>query len=192
MKELTRQERLDLWRYVYSRSSFLEARAAAQFLLRDQHGLEHYYRVALLTALVIAYARPFSCAQIDRTRRVIPMADVPVPDRYKDLHETLLEMRHQVFGHKDATRPVLESGVLNEVHFVRKGDYVDVHTVLPGSYEEADLRATCQLIDDLVAKLDAKINTLVESHPLPIAGEGVYRLNLDESKKPWIEKVHDG
>lgn len=192
MNEPTTEERVDLWRYLYSRSSLIEARATAQILLQEQPSLDHYHRVALLTALVVAYARPFSCAQIDRTHRVIPMSGIAVPDMHKDLHKTHLEMRHQVFGHKDATGPVLDSGVLNEVHFVRNGDYVDVHTVVAASYEETHLRATCDLIDDLVATLDSRINVLVESHPLPIAGDGVYRLNLDESKKPWIEKVHDG
>lgn len=189
MNEPTIEQRLDLWRYAYSRSSFIEAQSTAQLLLQMQSRLPQDHRTALLTALIVTYARPFTVAQVAPKRKLIPMHDIPIPAEHITLHTDHMEMRHQVFGHKDATGPDTGSGLLNQVRFVLQGGYLNLHTVRPGHIDPQRLQETETLTQKLIVLLDDRINTFMESHPFPISGnEGVYILNLDDESKPWILK----
>lgn len=158
--------------------------------MQIQPDLTQDHRTALLTALIVTYARPFTVAQVAPKRKLIPMHDIPVPAEHKSLHDDHMEMRHQVFGHKDATGPDTGSGLLNQVRFVLGDGYLNLHTVRAGFYEPRRLQETETLANELVALLDDKINDFMESYPLPISEkEGVFVLNLDDPTKPWIVKA---
>lgn len=190
MTEPTIDERLDIWRVAYSRASLLQAKGIADVLLTVQSDLSHDHRIGLLTGLVVTYARPFTIAQVTRTKRIVPMHDVEIPAAHRELHESFMEMRHQVFGHKDATEPVTDDGVVNQIQFVFNEGHMDLHTVTPGYYDPEKLIETKALCDSLVSVLDVKLNHLMELHPMPISEpQGTYVLNIDDPARPWVVKA---
>lgn len=87
MNEPTTEHRLDLWRYAYSRSSFLEARSTARLLIQIQADFTQDHRTALFTALIVTYARPFTVARVAPKLKLTPMHDIPVPAEHKGLHD---------------------------------------------------------------------------------------------------------
>lgn len=182
-------QRIDLWRYAYSRTSLQEAKATAEMLIDRQDRVTLDERIALLTALVVMYARPFTKAQVTPTTRLVPLHDAPIPAEHTELHHTFLEMRDKVFGHKDATGPQMDTGVLNEVHLLVKDGHVDVHTVMPGYYDKAKLAETIMLCDKLIDVAEERIAAFMEETPLPISGDGLYVLNIHDAGKAWLMKA---
>lgn len=187
MNEPTIIERLDLWRFAYSRSSFIEARQTARLLLQMQDAFTQDHCTALLTALVVTYARPFTKAQITKGPRISPMHDIPVPSEHSNIHQTFWEMRNKVFGHKDATEPVIGDGMLNRVLLIIKNGQLRLHTVGPACLDPERLKEIELLTCKLITSLDAKIADFQEKYPFP-DGDGQYVLNLDDSSNPWIPK----
>ena|ERR1039457_3567328 len=187
MKEPSIIERFDLWRFAYSRSSFIESRQTARLLLKIQEDIILGHRTALLTALVVTYARPFTKAQITKETRIIPMHDMPVPSEHSNIHQKFLELRNQVFGHKDATGPDTGDGKLNRVLFIIKNGHLELHTVKADSIDQASLKEIELLTGKLITNLDSKIADFMAKYPFP-NGNGHYALNLDVPSEPWISK----
>ena len=76
-------------------------------MLRMDHG-EGFLAVALVHALVVSYCRPFTQR---RDREGQPEQEeylAPFRESYTEaeqaMHDRLIELRHQVIGHSDATR----------------------------------------------------------------------------------------
>lgn len=186
----TIDERLDIWRVTYSRASLRQAQDIGDVLLAIQPHISVAHRLGLLTGLVVTYARPFSCAQLTKERRIIPMHDIEIPSQHRELHESFMEMRHQVFGHKDATGPSVDDGVLNQVLFVIKGGYLRPCTVTPASYDHEKIEEMKLLCGQLLSVLDDKLNDLMERYPMPIsAQDGTYSLNIHDPGRPWVVRA---
>lgn len=187
MTEPTIDLRIDIWRAAYSRASLLQAKGIADILLTIQPTISINHRVGLLTGLVVTYARPFTFAQITKKQRIIPMYDVEIPEEHRDLHETFMEMRNTIFGHKDATGPTIGNGVMNQIQFVVKEGFLDLHTVTPGYYDHGKLKQATTLCDRLVAFLEMRLNGLMERCPFPtIKQDGAFVMNIDDPNRPWV------
>jgi hypothetical protein len=99
-----------LTRLIISLHDFGQALSAATFLLEDvEEDVEKYSRADLRrfrcyeTAMVIAYARPFSMAKGEVGR--LSWKDTGMPPKTateNELHEKLVKHRNTVYGHSDA------------------------------------------------------------------------------------------
>jgi hypothetical protein len=92
-----------LWRMEFAFHTFDAVRTGIEkFLERKLHSDDPEY-YPMLVGLICLYARPFT-----NNRPVGPLPDDIVPQEYRELHRTILEMRHKLFAHGDAsamTRP---------------------------------------------------------------------------------------
>ena len=73
-----------------------------------------YYVMA--AAIVTLYGRPFS-----DNKRIGKIDHKIVPEEFKSLHSTLIELRNKAFAHTDVSRHLLGHGKMTEVRFVFDG-----------------------------------------------------------------------
>lgn len=182
------EERFDIWKYAYSRSAFIESKEIAQLLLTLQPQLTSAHRLALITALVVSYARPFTSSIIEHSRRLIPMKGIPLPPEHETLHLLYLSMRHQVVGHKDATAPS-KTGILNHVRFSVHGGNLDMSTRTIASIPRELLTETPILCEKLIKVIEGRLNAILRKYsPISAEDNSVYYLNIADMSKPWIIK----
>lgn len=90
-------------------------------------------QLALTTAFIVAYARPFSGNRGWGDKSRFPVADAHLEPEEDQLHARLISRRDGVFAHSDGTHHAYEP-------FERRGFKTAIVTV-PGEHlEEADLR----------------------------------------------------
>jgi hypothetical protein len=175
--------RIDIWCYTYARSSLIEAREAAKFLIQHK-GLPDEVQQAFVYQVVVAYARPFTKSQVTESRRIVPLTRDAVLPEFWDLHDEHLQMRDRVIGHKDAT--AFPSAPLNRV-IVRVDDTgFELHTVSPYTIFETGLQQTVILCDHLIEYCMSKAKDY-GSHFVGI-GKGVYVLSIEADPVEWLLK----
>src|SRR5688572_4783290 len=86
MKAPTESERISIWKWIYARASFVEAKLAAGRLLADPN-LDRQIRAALLVQLAVAYARPFLRCQLKKGKKEPLIEHSIVPTQYADIHK---------------------------------------------------------------------------------------------------------
>ena len=167
----------------------MEARAIADLLIKSQEEIPDTERNALITSLIVAYARPFTWAQVSAKKRIIPMGDFYIPKEYKALHENHLNMRNQVFGHKDVTRPVHMGAPLNQVRITITGREVLIHTTVVTRYRKDKLEDTAKLLSIMIGVIESRIDEFILKHAEAFpAKNGEYALNVEEPTKTWVFK----
>jgi len=172
-----------MWRYTYARSSLIEARQAARFLIENPK-LPDQVRQALVCQAVIAYARPFTKSQVTESKRIVPLSSEVVPAEFRDLHNEYLQMRDRTIGHKDAV--AFPWAPVNRV-IVRVDDTgFELHTVSPYAMVDTGLRQTVKLCDYLVEYCASKVQEHF-SHFVGI-GKGVYFLSIEADPIEWLLK----
>lgn len=105
-----------LWRMEFAFHTFRAVRAGIErFLERKLHSDEPEY-YPMLVGLICLYARPFT-----NNRPVGPLTDDIVPQEHRELHQTIIKMRHQLFAHGDASAMTRPDDYPNELVFVNDG-----------------------------------------------------------------------
>lgn len=180
-------ERIDLWRFAYARSSLNETIATASLLLKITRQITLEHRTALVTSLAVTYARPFTKSQVTKTARVQPLHDVPIPPEHAELHKTFMEMRDSVFGHKDATNPLTEHGALNHLLLDFSSSGMQPQPLIVVGLDQPQLDETLQLCAKLIARVDKQIRSWVAIHAKLLTGiRGTYMLNLQDDSDTWL------
>ena len=181
-------DRLEIWRYTYARSSLVDAIVGCE-KLRSDHALAPDMKKAVVSHIVISYARPFTKSQFTASRREVPLQESCVPSEKKAIHDTLLEMRNRALGHKDAT--AFSDTALNRVLVRAHDGYIDLHTVFPGDIEQAVLSQTIELCRILIAHCEKAVDPFVRAHLLganrPV--DGSYLVSTEETPPIWLAKA---
>jgi len=190
-------DRIGIWCYTCARSSLLEARMNAQYLL-DHSTLDPEFRTAVVYCTVIADARPFTKSRVrlrnTQTKPPTGSGDATwirafdtnvVPERFRHVHQEHLDMRNQALGHKDAT--AFQGYAPNKV-LVRVGsDGFDLRTVSVCDILEGSLKPTIELCDILVKHCKTEGRQYVARCSFRVP-PGAYLLHTDESPQEWLEK----
>ena len=178
-----------IWLYAYARSSLIQA---DQWILELEHidTNSSAYR-ALITAIVVAYARPFTQSQVSSSERAVPLRDVSPPTNLSDTHRDLLNLRNKVIGHADALPAVGHTETPNKVLIVRDKTGFNLHTVLTAdmtSEEKQNVRALCR---HFIAHCDAQLDDLVRRYgaELPTT-PGTYEVLIVEPPAEWIRRFN--
>jgi hypothetical protein len=66
--------------------------------------------LSIIVGLICLYARPFT-----NNRPVGPLSDEIVPPEEKDVHETIIEIRHKLFAHAEASAVLRDDDYPNDV-----------------------------------------------------------------------------
>src|SRR5665213_1732262 len=115
-----------LWLHAYSRSSLLQA---VEWIEHMNRGISSSFELrALVTAVVVAYARPFTKSQVTPSERMIPLNGVAPPSELLSTHYEILDFRNKVIGHIDALPAGGHSGTPNKVLVRRDATGFDLHT----------------------------------------------------------------
>ena len=175
--------RIEIWRYTYARSSLIEAKEAAKFLIAHQK-LPDQVQQAIVYQVVVAYARPFTKSQVTKSKRIVPLASNVVPAEFQDLHNEHLQMRDCTIGHKDAVAFPLAP--LNKVIISVDDTGFELHTVSPYRMFETGLQQTVKLCDYLIRYCESKVQEYC-SHFVGV-GKGVYILSIEADPVEWLVK----
>lgn len=178
------QDRIEIWRYTYARSSLIEAREAAKLLIAHPEFPDEI-KEAIVYQIVIAYARPFTKSQVTDFKRIVPLAIDVVPAEFQPLHDEYLQMRNRTIGHRDAV--AFPSAPLNKVIVhVDNAGFVELHTVSPFTMLDSGLQQTLLLCDHLIKHCVLKVGDYC--HHFVGVAPGTYVLSIDENPAEWLMK----
>jgi hypothetical protein len=144
-------------RIYLDRLDLIEARNFAAYILKEvwPNKKGHLTHVALNTALIISYWRPFAWKKdIERKRELSiekHVAEVLIEPKEIALHEQIKRMRNESFAHSDARSKLFEN-------FDYSKDMVFFRPELPLSQAETTLLAT--MIQKWINYLDTQIANL--------------------------------
>ena len=188
MKAPSHHERLQIWRYTYARQSFFEAMTAAKLLNTDMT-LSPTIKSALTCQVIVAYARPFTKSQLTQEKRqpLVPAGAVPV--LLKERHQSLLDMRDQVIGHKDAT--AFPDAAFNKVLVKSYPGSVEIHTVPVGGIEPTAARETICLCRGLIFYCEQALAPFSRAYLLGVhqPPAGLYVLSTSENPDSWLTRL---
>lgn len=199
MKPPSQDERLQIWRYTYARQSFFEARTAAKLLYDDatlscmakDASVLATLKSALTCQVVIAYVRPFTESRLTHMeRRGKPLVPAgAVPPLLKKRHQSLMNMRHQAIGHKDAT--AFPDIPFNKVFVKSLSDSIEIHTAPVGGIEPRAIREVIRLCERLICYCQDALEPFCRkymcgAHKPPV---GVYVMSTDESPGSWLKRL---
>jgi hypothetical protein len=122
-RERLREHQLgkELWRITYALAGFIEICDCIHDLRQIDFSKDspHYY--PLLVGLICLYARPFTDNNIVGC---IPLSLVPEGDR--PLHQMLMDLRNEVYGHNDPATLIQPNDYAHEIVFRRQGETVKI------------------------------------------------------------------
>jgi hypothetical protein len=175
-----------LWRMEFAFHTFEAVRTGIEkFLERKLHSDDPEY-YPMLVGLICLYARPFT-----NNRPVGPLPDDIVPQEYRELHRTILEMRHKLFAHGDASAMTRPDDYPNELVFVnsRQGRRFHMTRFLA---EPPFFELMKPLLDALIEKTRHHSNKLADKlkgHFGPFKNLGEFRLNVLDANAPIFSKL---
>jgi hypothetical protein len=172
-----------LWKMFYAGECFRQTIGAARHILEAklESGSPLFY--PLMTAVYVLYAKPFT-----RADAVGKLEDEIVPAEWRELHDSILKHRHQVYAHRDGDGfEVGEFGPVNQVRAVRlpteirlvAADFSARFPLMPHVIELCQLlgKTASDHVDELLAKHAKNIPNKI----------GEYMLNVqDISADMWL------
>lgn len=179
----TLEQRISFWKCAYARASFVDTQIFLEQLLSCKLTLTHPLRKATSIAVLTTYCRPF------KQRAAVRLNEDVVPAQYRDLHNSLLEMRDKVVAHRDLDGPNAEWGFVSQLEITVSDSEIVIDTnspVLP------DLKAKeiLPLCSHLIESMDNSVNKFVAMFRVQFSTEeGVYVLRLDDEGPEWTKKV---
>ncbi len=177
-----------LWRMEFAFHTFRAVRAGIErFLERKLHSDEPEY-YPMLVGLICLYARPFT-----NNRPVGPLTDDIVPQEHRELHQTIIKMRHQLFAHGDASATTRPDDYPNELVFVNDGKSLGFH-MTRFLAEPPFFTLMNPLLDALIKKTryhSDKLGKKFNRYFGPSKSIGEFRLNVLDSSKPIFSKLKE-
>ena len=179
-----------IWMYAYSKAAFHETTRYVDAIetVEPDSTLCH----ALVSASIVAYARPFTYCRFTANDSTIPLKDIEPPSHLKNVHEKFLAARHQTVGHKDAReikgelpRTVLVmKRALNNAAFHPLG----VHEMK--RWGRQDMKELCS---HFIRECDRRLAPLMEKYESEFLRRpaGTYRLVICDPPREWLESFDD-
>lgn len=184
----TLDERQNLWRYLYARTSLTEAQDWITLLEKssERSGVTD----ALFTAAVVAYARPFRASEFPGKKRFKALDDAP-PGTLANAHEQILLLRDKFMGHKDGNAPELHSFPPNMILFTRDQEGWNFSTLVftrPKPEFRAQIQDLCKFF---ISKCALVVDTFSGKYAetLNALSIGTYRIRHEDDDRAWIESI---
>jgi hypothetical protein len=117
MLKVPREERLELFKFVYACSMFCETRKILEFMKSERIGGQHPLGFALWTAVHAVYGKPFK-----QEPKSIRIGTEMIEPEALEIHENLMTARDKIFAHADLGKLQLDDGTaINSVGLVARG-----------------------------------------------------------------------
>ena len=178
-----------LWLYSYSRASLIEADQWLDAMPQTDPKTPQFR--ALICAVVVAYARPFTASQVTPTERVVPLKGVVPPPQLSAAHEMILKLRDKVMGHKDATPAKGDSTTPNVMIIDRDAKGFDLHTIIIEGMEPETQREVKSLCSHFIAYCHAQVDPIVKHYgpEIMLRPIGRYQLLVSQPPNDWIRAI---
>ena len=189
------QERIAIWKWAYTRgcllncSSFLDELVAA-------NNYPHTVIRALNDAAIVSYGQPFTNWDVlpkipgERAKKISikPLDQIAPPDVLKIAHDQLLELRHKVVAHKDATGGDFEKVSL--VHILRDQTGFNVAPIQLARLHRPLIDKAKQLCTFYINHCASELSPIIEKYKDSIFARdvGKYELVLDPSAD-WLKPL---
>jgi hypothetical protein len=184
----TLEELKSIWLHAYSRSSLIQADGWVVDLETTDPRTTKYR--ALISAVIVAYCRPFTKSQVTKSERVVPLADVEPPAELELTHTNLIGLRDKVVGHADALPAKGHDETPNKVLIFRDATGYNLHTVLTSDIAPEERQKIRQLCGYFIEICDEKLRPLMAK----IAGDipalpGAYEVMITAEPEEWLKAV---
>src|SRR6266849_9160336 len=158
----TFEELKTYWLFAYSRSSLLEA---DELLKAMETATPRSIALrAIISAAVVAYARPFTKFQVTNGQRVAPLENIPPPPQLAEFHQDALDLRNKMIGHKDAIPAERHTTSPNVVLVHIRFRTFELHTTTIEEMEAETRNALRALCAYFVAHCERKLRPLTRAH----------------------------
>ncbi len=179
------QELKDLWLFGFARSSLHEAVACLDAIPSAAIDI---VRRALLSAALVAYARPFSAWQVTSSERVVPLANINPPAHLLQNHKDAIAVRNKLIGHKDATPGEGHSTTANMILLHVTPTHFDLRATMVDSMDEPARTALRELCMFFINHCEGKLGCITRVYHSEITRNdpGHYELLVAEPPGEWI------
>jgi hypothetical protein len=145
---------------------------------------------ALVSAIIVAYCRPFTKSQVTKSERVVPLSAVEPPTELDSTHRNLIGLRDKVIGHADALPAKNHDETPNKVLIFRDATGFNLHTVLTSDIAREERQKIRQLCAHFRAYCDEKLNPLMAKFAGDVpALPGVYEVMITPEPEEWFKAV---
>jgi len=174
------KDRRTLWKMHHAQADFVAVKKACHYLVTANISEDAVYYASVIGVYTM-YGRPFT-----ESRGAGKLEESTVPREHLGLHEQLMEHRHKVYAHSDATGAPAHFGNINQVRF-----YNNREEILPGIIrwraETGKLKEMILLCEALQKKTKYWINKIQSKYfphlALPL---GQYLINLDPNLNDFL------
>jgi hypothetical protein len=175
-----------LWRMEFAFHTFQAVRAGIDNLLeRKLHSDEPEY-YPMCVGLICLYARPFT-----NNKPVGPLTDGIIPAKEKELHRSIILIRHQLFAHGDASAMTRPDDYPNELVFENNGRGLSFR-MTRFLAEPEFFQLMIPLVERLIQKTRYhadKLGKKFNRYFGPSKNIGEFRLNVLDCSKPVFSKL---
>ena len=189
------QDRLNIWRYAYARSSLIKAQQGCIELQKDRllpkpEQMPQERRELIVTQIIVSYARPFTNSVLEKGKPwVTLLSEKLAPRTLIQTHKNVIEMRNCAIGHKDA---VASAGArMNRVTITVSRGELFVETTSPGDIDAPTCDSLIALCNHLIAYCDKMIRPYLDAcfGNGRFPPEGRYQLSTDPAPEAWLQRI---
>jgi hypothetical protein len=179
-----------IWKMFYAGQSLEHARAAAEYVLKENISADNAIFYPLISSVYVLYGKPFK-----RSNGVGCLGEELIPLEHQEFHRDLLKHRDKILAHSDASGfDWLDVGQANQVRLVRRPTDMSLFC----SQLEANpdlLPCIIRLCLELLKQVKIKKRELFERYKKYVPAEiGEYILNIEDQSgdffrpaKPVVE-----
>ena len=173
-----------LWRFFYAHESFKQVENACSFIIDNNLDDSHPAYYSLVTAICVLYGKPF------RESRVVGklLSDI-VPSEFRELHQSIVDQRDQLYAHMDGNAFALNGlEAANQVRLVVS--QTEARLIAPLFRLQVSLiPKVLELCQVLQKKANCHIESLQKRHHREFLQPGEYAINVLDAAGPfWIKK----
>ena len=174
------------WLLAHSRASLLEADELLNAM--ETARPKSIELRAIISAAVIAYARPFTKFRVTREERLAPLEGIPPPTHLARFHQDALDIRNKMIGHKDATPAQRHTTTPNVVLVHITSRTFELHTTAIEEMGAETRNALKELCAYFVAHCEKNLRPLTTAHFSEVMrhAPGVYQMVISEPPDDWI------
>lgn len=192
----TLQQRIAIWEHAFARTAFLDAAEWAKYL-RATPGIPYEVRRAVVAAIIISYARPFTRSRVPAEgkkksweQKLGPMDAILPPVKLKETHATMLTGRDKLIGHKDALAAEGDTRTPNVVLLkVTTPTGFEVGTVGVYDVDDKILAEVGELCEFYISHCAAELGKLVFPHSphfKSLVAGGWYEMSMEPQPTEWL------
>ena len=178
------KDRVEFWKFQHASVTFAEATKLCDQIIKQKIDSGHPLLASMMTTLHIFYGRPF------KQRPEVRISETIIPQNYKDLHGSLINMRDQIYAHMDVDGPkTANEKSLNKVGvFIHGGEAKFALTMIfPREIQVEKIRDLTKLLSEKTWYHAEKIWR--KHFKMQFVPDGDYEVNLSKDNDDFLNPI---